>query len=103
MLNQNIILERSSQYKALKILIVILLSAMVAIPVGLFMNTQHANDSVTYRWQGESVSFNGNNVVIGFGNHLYPVPWTITKLFLPSGNTVSPMVSLSIPVYLASN
>ncbi len=70
---------------------------MVAIPVGLFMNTQHANDSVTYRWQGESVSFNGNNVVIGFGNHLYPVSWTVTKLSPPSGNTVSPMVSLSIP------
>ena len=70
---------------------------MVAIPVGLFANTQHVNNSITYRWQGESVSFNGNNVVIGFGNHLYPVSWTVTKLSQPSGNTVSPMVSLSIP------
>ncbi len=94
MFNQYIIRERESRYKMVKAIITILLAAMVAIPVGLLMNSGHSStNSVMYTWGGESVQFNGNSVIIGFGNHLYPVSWTVSQISQSSSGSFSPFIT----------
>jgi hypothetical protein len=63
----------------------------------MFINYGHTINTATYRWEGESVNFNGNNVVIGFGNHLYPVSWTISKISLSGSGSITPLTVTSYP------
>ncbi len=88
--------ERENRFKALKIIIIMVITAMMAIPLVQHLQNEHATVPVeSYSYYNEMVKFVGQNAFVGFGYNIYPVSWTIFKENLLPQNSpnVNPFVS----------
>ena len=82
--------ERETKIKALKLILILLISIMMAIPLVQHLQNEYASTPVeSYSYYNEMVRFVGQNAFIGFGYNIYPVSWTLLRENqIPSKNGV---------------
>ncbi|MHB8553412.1 MAG: hypothetical protein ACYDAO_07520 [Thermoplasmataceae archaeon] len=88
--------ERENRFKALKIIIIMIITAMMAIPLVQHLQNEHEAVPVeSYSYYNEMVKFVGSNAFIGFDGNLFPVSWSIFQVnpnYSP-GPQVTPFIS----------
>ncbi len=93
-------MDGTFHWKMIRGISIFIIAAMVStVGVSLILN-QHQPNAASYQWGNESVQFNGKNVVLGFGNHRYPVEWKIFKVNLPKSIHATPSSSSGLISYI---
>ncbi|MHB8361390.1 MAG: hypothetical protein ACYDAO_07530 [Thermoplasmataceae archaeon] len=70
--------ERENRFKALKIVIIMMITAMMVIPIVQHLQNEYATVPVeSYSYYNEMVKFIGQNAFVGFDGKMFPVSWTV--------------------------
>ena len=70
--------ERENRFKALKLIAIMMITAMMAIPIIQHFNNDYASVPVeSYSYGNEMVKFIGQNTFVGFDGKMFPVSWTV--------------------------
>ena len=88
--------ERETEINALKLILILLISMMMAIPIIQHVQSEYSSTPVeSYSYYNEMVKFIGQNVFIGFGYNIYPVSWTLLKenYVSPKNGVVNPFTA----------
>ena len=88
--------ERENRFKALKLIAIMMITAMMAIPIIQHFNNDYATVPVeSYSYGNEMIKFVGSNAFIGFQGNLFPVSWNVFELnpnFSP-GSQITPFTT----------